>query len=97
MTSKGPPPTRAAIHKRMNNTIAEDIDENNWFDDLNDNVPKLPTNGMPHAAYKIIIRQSSFGYIFPQTHPQLSSWQRPVPQHPLQLLEELFVSNQGGR
>ena len=25
--------------------------ENDWFDDLNDNIPKLPTNGMPHAAY----------------------------------------------
>ena len=30
-----------------NNT---EFGENDWFDDLNDNVPKLPTKGMPHAA-----------------------------------------------
>ena len=84
----------------MNNTIVDsfnnshlDLDENDWFDDLNDNIPKLPTKGMPHAAYNMTNSVACFDYLFPQPYPQHSGWQLPVPQHPLQLLEELLVSS----
>ena len=35
----------------MTNEDNLNMEENDWFDDLNDKIPKLPTNGMPHAAY----------------------------------------------
>ena len=34
-----------------NNNSSTDEEDNDWFDDLNDNIPKLPTTGMPHTAY----------------------------------------------
>ena len=73
------------------------MEENDWFDDLNDNIPKLPTNGMPHAAYNMTNSVPCFDYLYTQPYPQHCQPELPVPQHPLQLLEELFVSNQGGR
>ena len=80
------------IEDNLNNSDLNS-EENNWFDELNDNIPKLPTNGMPHAAYEMIISQPVFNYLYTQTYPQHFGWQLPVPQHPLQLLEELLVSS----
>ena len=71
MTSKGPPAKRLATPKNVNNTIEDDlnnsnvyIDHNDWFDDLDDNISKLPTNGMPHAAYEMIISFIKFCLCF---------------------------------
>ena len=55
----------------LNNTIEDNLnnsdlnsEENDWFDDLNDNIPKLPTNGMPHAAYKNNNKSTKFWFYF---------------------------------
>ena len=45
------PSSAPAMINNGNNNSSTDEEDNDWFDDLNDNIPKLPTTGMPHTAY----------------------------------------------